>query len=90
MAAYCMASADTAPEKAAANMLGFRVFRVRTEAEPLTAREIVCPASAEGGFKTTCDTCRACGGLSAKAKADVAIVAHGAAAKVNAFKANAR
>lgn len=85
LAQYCMASADTASDKAAANMLGYRVFRVRHESEPLEAREIVCPASKEAGYKTTCDACKACGGLGAKAKADIAIVAHGAAGKVNAF-----
>jgi hypothetical protein len=51
----------------------------------LNAREIVCPASKEAGAKTTCAACVACGGQSAKARVDVAIIVHGAASKVNAF-----
>lgn len=90
-AAYCMASADSLADRAAAKLLGFRTFRVtadRTLADR-QAREIVCPASAEAGFKTTCDACRACGGLTAKAKADVVIAVHGAASKVKAAVARA-
>jgi hypothetical protein len=51
----------------------------------LEEREIACPASREAGAKTTCDRCVACGGRSAKARADVAILAHGLAWKVKAF-----
>lgn len=86
LATYCMASADTAADKAAAKLLGYRTFRVRHESEPLETHEIVCPASKEAGYRTTCDACKACGGLGAKAKVDIAIMAHGAASKVNAFK----
>lgn len=80
---YCMASCDTLSERAAAHMLGFRTFRVRTAAEPIDNREIVCPASAEAGRRTTCDACRACGGHSSRARADVAIIAHGAAGRAH-------
>ncbi len=85
MAEFTMASCDTATEQVQAAMLGFRTFRVRGPNEPLVTREIVCPASKEAGFKTTCDTCKACGGNSAKARVNIAIMAHGAAGKVNAF-----
>lgn len=85
LAQYCMASADTAAERFVAKAMGYRTFRVRGENEELDAREIVCPASAEAGHKTTCDKCKACGGNGAKAKADVAIIAHGTTGKVNAF-----
>jgi len=85
LSAYCMASADTAEDRWTAQALGFRTFRVRAASEPLLNREVVCPASEEAGRKTNCAACRACGGTSAKAKADIAIVAHGAASKVNAF-----
>ena len=77
LAALCMASADSSADRAAARMLGFRVFRVRTEHEPVEEREVICPASAEAGAKTNCATCRACGGTSAKARADIVIMAHG-------------
>jgi hypothetical protein len=55
----------------------------------LNPREISCPASVEAGAKTSCSACKACGGTSAKAKIDIAIIAHGAASKVNAFNAHA-
>ena len=85
--AYCMASCDNAADYAEAKALGWRTFRVRTAGEALNAREIACPASKEAGQKTTCAACVACGGASAKARVDIAIVAHGAAVKVNAFNA---
>jgi hypothetical protein len=85
--AWCMASCDTAEERAEANAMGWRTFRVRAAGEPVQAREVVCPASAEAGYKTTCSACKACGGHSAKARADIVIAAHGAASKVNAFNA---
>ena len=87
LAQWCMASADSASDRAAAKLLGFRTFRVRTLAQALELGEVVCPASKEAGFKTTCDTCRACGGLTSKARADIVIAAHGAMSKVNAFAA---
>jgi hypothetical protein len=87
LARYVMASADSVADQLAAKMLGFRVFRVRDEAEPLLPREVTCPASKEAGKRTTCDACRACGGLGAKAKADIAIMVHGNGAKK--FKAAA-
>jgi hypothetical protein len=72
-----MASVDTSAERAEAKMLGFRTFRVRGENEPIEAYEVVCPASKEADYKTTCDACRACGGTRAKAKADIVIAVHG-------------
>ena len=80
-ARYCMASADSTDDRAAARMLGFRTFRVRGADDPLEHGEVQCPAAKEAGFRTTCDACFACGGNSAKAKADISIVAHGAFAK---------
>ena len=81
MAQWCMASCDTTDERAAAKVLGFRTFRVAMDAKRDRA-EIMCPASAEMGHKTTCDACKACGGNSAKAKADVVIQVHGTKGKV--------
>lgn len=80
-AALCMASCDTESDHIEAKAMGFRTFRIRLATDSLAPKEIACPASAESGHKTQCADCRACGGLSAKAKADVAIVAHGSTAK---------
>ena len=77
LAAFCMASVDSAYERLEAKMLGFRTFRVRGENEPLGDYERPCPAAKESNYKTTCDLCRACGGNSAKAKVDMAIIVHG-------------
>lgn len=76
-----MASTDSHDELADARAAGWRSFRVRAPFEPLAGKEIVCPASDEAGKKTTCESCRACGGTGAKARADIAIVAHGATAR---------
>jgi hypothetical protein len=77
----CMASADSVLELEAAHAAGWRTFRVRHASEPVLAkREAICPASAEAGKRTDCATCRACGGLSAKAKVSMVIIAHGATA----------
>lgn len=77
LASFCMASVDTSAERLQAKMLGFRTFRVRGENEPVEAYEVICPASKEADYKTTCDLCRACGGNNAKAKADIVIAVHG-------------
>ena len=77
---YCMASADSSDDRAAARMLGFRTFRVRGAHEAIEDGEVQCPAAKEAGYRTTCDVCIACGGNSAKARADISIVAHGAGA----------
>ena len=72
-----MASVDNEREHALAKAQGWRTFRVRHSAAPILPREVICPASKEAGHKTTCEECKACGGLSAKAKADIVIAAHG-------------
>ena len=84
-ARYVMASCDNAADYQDAKALGYRTFRVRAAGETLNAREVICPASKEAGVKTNCAACVACGGHGAKAKADIAIFAHGAVSKVNAF-----
>lgn len=80
-AQYCMASADSALEKALAEAKGYRVFRVKAADESRVPGEVVCPASAEAGKRTNCAACKACGGLSAKARAGIVINAHGIGAK---------
>ena len=83
---FLMASADSPEDRAAAKFLGYRTFRVASELEDKAPGEVVCPASKEMGAKTDCASCKACGGLGSKAKADIFIVAHGPAGKVAAFK----
>lgn len=82
----CMASVDTVEEQASASAMGWRTFRVRTSYEAPLPKEVVCPASAEAGKKLTCEGCRACGGLSAKARADIVIKVHGSPTRARAFE----
>jgi hypothetical protein len=77
-ARYCMASVDSALEKLQAEAMGYRTFRVKAPDDARIAGEVVCPASHEAGQKTNCFACKACGGLTAKAKAGIVINAHGA------------
>jgi hypothetical protein len=73
-----MASVDSEAEATEARGNGWRTFRVRAASAPLmTGAEIACPASDEAGKKTTCADCKACGGMSAKARVSIAIIAHG-------------
>lgn len=73
---WCMASIETAEQRADAHAKGYRTFRVRSPDEPKEAGEIVCPASEEAGKRLTCETCKACGG-GAPPKVDVVIEVHG-------------
>lgn len=83
---FCMASVDSVPEQLEASAMGWRTFRVRRSDEGVLDSEVVCPASAEAGHKTTCAECRACGGLSAKAKVDIVIKVHGSPNRARAFE----
>lgn len=83
-----MQSADSleqARDAWAAGNRTFRVIPVRDWTEfrrgALDKNETLCPASSEGGFRTTCDRCGLCAGASKQAKS-IAIVAHGAAARM--------
>lgn len=78
--ALCMASADNAMERAAAKAMGYRTFRVRDESEPLEAGEFICPASAEGDKRKTCEECGACNGGINSRRADPTIIVHGSLA----------
>jgi len=86
---HCMASCDDPADFTEATGKGWRTFRVRLASEPIHPKEISCPASHEAGQKTTCAACRACGGTSAKAKVNIAIIAHGSTAKRYIEKRNA-
>ena len=79
----CMASADSPADYDAARAAGWRTFRVRRPDEPRLAREVVCPASPEGGHRATCAECLLCRGADAarpNMAPGVVIVAHGPAA----------
>lgn len=78
LAIWVMASCDSSVERVHARALGFRTFRVAPAASWVKeSGEVLCPASAEAGKKTSCIACKACGGTSAKARADIVIPAHG-------------
>ena len=83
---WCMASCESASDVREAHKLGWRTFRVRTSEQNLMPHEIACPASAEAGHKSNCAECKACGGLSSKARCNIAIIAHGDKGKVRAFE----
>ena len=73
---WCMASADSPEEQDQARAKGWRSFVVLEPDQTATGKSVNCPASAEAGKRTTCADCRACGGLSSKAKADMFIMEH--------------
>lgn len=69
---YFMASADNERLGEIAQGLGWRTFRVRM-ANDVVGKEVICPASKEGGRKVTCNTCGLCKGATIKAKSIVII-----------------
>ena len=72
-----MQSAETETEARAAWANGARTFRVvKSVSDIVKGAEILCPASAEAGYRTNCNACKLCGGSSIKAKS-IAIPAHG-------------
>ena len=79
--ALVMASADSAADRDLARSMGWRTFRVRTADEALGSREIVCPASPEGGDRRQCVTCLACDGADRAGKVSIAIIVHGSKAR---------
>ena len=80
LAPYCMASCDSPADHAAARLMGFRAFRVSADGARLRD-EIVCPASAEAGHRTTCDACKLCMGSTSRSRKHITIMAHGAGAR---------
>lgn len=57
-----MASVDSVEQAEAAQLLGWRTFRMRQASEDIGPGEIVCPSSDEGGNRRQCNVCRACRG----------------------------
>ena len=72
-----MASCETAAQVQAAQAAGWRTFRARKASEPILASETGCPASAEGGHRTTCDVCTLCSGGMRPTSPSVSIILHG-------------
>ncbi len=79
-----MFSADNKRDAIAAHSKGYRTFRVipvaiwqEKQRGELLSNEIICPATPEGGNKSTCVDCGLCNGMQSKAK-NIAVVAHGA------------
>lgn len=60
----CMASCETEEDERRAKSRGWRTFSVRRADTAVRANQIVCPASEEAGWKTTCEKCRLCDGSS--------------------------
>ena len=71
-----MQSADSIEEAQSAWDKGQRTFRVVQNVEEITASEVLCPASKEAGKRTTCASCKLCGGLSTRTAKSIAIPMH--------------
>lgn len=78
----CMASVESDEEQAIAESLGYRCFRVNKSGTSQND-SIICPASDEGGKRTTCDQCHLCQGNMSERSAripHVQITVHGVGA----------
>lgn len=75
--ALCMVSADSLSEAQQAWQAHKRTFRIIRHVSEVQRNEVLCPASAEAGAKTTCLNCRLCNGDGSAHAKSVAIVAHG-------------
>ena len=80
IAAACMISADSLADARKHWAAGRRTFRVITGADKVAPGEIICPATKEGGQRTTCEKCKLCQGSGTKG-ANIAAVVHGNGAK---------
>lgn len=78
---FSMASVDSLKEKEDAKKLGYRTFRVSTDAnKDIQPDEIICPA--DRGIQ--CRDCLLCSGTSKKAK-NIVITVHGVQHKIDKF-----
>ena len=75
---HVMASVHSAEERTEAMRRGFRTFRIISDVSELLPGEISCPASKEGGARTTCQDCGLCDGSRGKndKRKTIAIIAH--------------
>lgn len=83
---FLMASVDSESEGVTARWAGWRTFRTRPRTsewvppiEPPAKGEIVCPASQEGGYRSTCEKCQLCDGTRGPwdIRRNIVIMAHG-------------
>ena len=77
-----MASVHTEEQKNRANRIGCRTFRVLSAGDKPLPDEIICPATKEGGAKTTCIKCMLCNGnkstdIFVDKRKNIAAYAHG-------------
>lgn len=77
---FCMASVDNLDEYRQAKERGWRTFRV---GDQKLDTEVQCPASEEGGFKSTCDRCTLCMGTQVASSKDIVIRPHGGGRKLH-------
>jgi hypothetical protein len=81
LAKFCMSSADTIDEAQKEWAAGRRTFRIVPNPMSIDPKnEVICPATKEGGQRTTCDQCGLCMGEHPTARS-IAAVVHGAGAK---------
>ena len=78
-AQYFMASCESRIDSAQARLAGWRTFRVSPDVDPMAGLEISCPASREGGQRTTCENCGLCCGTAWRVKS-ITLQLHGAIA----------
>lgn len=70
-----MASTDTDSDRVTASQRGWRTFHARGASDAIPTGSIVCPASKEGGERTTCAQCTLCNGARPGVKS-IVIVGH--------------
>jgi len=81
-----MASVESQEDATQARNAGWRTFRVAETGEQPMPGEFHCPASAEQGYRKTCQQCGACDGTYAGSeRASVLIWPHGPPAAVKSF-----
>lgn len=81
LASFCMVSAESEKQAREQWKAGRRTFRIiASTSELIPDKEVICPATPEGGKRTTCEHCKLCGGSNVSAKS-VAVVVHGSGAK---------
>lgn len=71
---WFMASVHTESEVDLAGQLDYRSFLSKDKDDPVSG--VVCPASKEAGYKSTCDKCGLCSGTMGKGKKNVTINLH--------------
>jgi hypothetical protein len=79
---FIMASTHSESEVLEANALGWRSYRSRRADTKLLDNEICCPATLEGGYKHTCESCGACNGGEVSRRS-ISTVIHGGTAVIS-------